>query len=1242
MEDPEIALQPFGRTLLEEMSRVAHRIQNAVSWRITVRSGKLQGPQPPWLALDGNSLGAAAAIGFMLLDRGKPYDASCLVTAAVGEGDSLETVEEEERKLEAAVEAPGISRVGVAGTSKIETEVYKERGLEVRKLNDLKDAIEFASGSAAGLRDYFQYLMELPDLGVNRPGYIGDRKPTALYVEPDVLKRERRPKSESLESILKAGMGAEWEHRKQQHQPTLPLEVLEIGEESIYGEHLEEDERRVAWKAECAGMGHGQNRCAVVLGPPGQGKTQLALMTAQELAREGWEALATQATGVDQVTLPIVLSFRELTRGEISGERTPETALRQRLASHLKGIGCPPTAIEYVVSHAHEERTWLFLDALDELLEEAQTTFKQFEDVLRQWQCRVVITSRPYAYRRWRFEFPVVEYRLAPLSESQVQALMDTWYGVVPQQANRIHQLAQRSVSVQQMSQNPLLLTLLCWVMERHKVSIYMTRTEIYDSVVRDLLGMAKGVYTVDGRRATELLPLVSEVALAIFEESAGKRAIPHGHLIDLVKSSSQRPRVQKLRVEEQKDLTLVEKADYLVDELLDKRILVSLNPERTAYAFPHRSIAEYLAACALVGKPGPGEFWQFVDAKAWDPDWEQVVLFLAGQLSCSADMLRQLLELLSDNTKDDLFRHRLAVAARCLGEIPSDQHVEVSAEIDRVTEACFAHWSDYSDWYTKGGLRHLSGALPALGRVNGRVGEVPLLNWLSQMLRAGTSHVLVSTAAAVGCMGESAARPEILAPLAELLQHDGVGVRIAAVEAIGRLMPAAATPEILTRLVEFLGNEHIDVRKAAVLAVGHCGAEALKPEILTRLAELLEDQRHFVRGDVARAVGRLGAAAATPEILTRLAEFLYDEDYFPRMCAAEAIGRLGEAAVTPEILTRLVDLQSDKSKDVIREVSEALERLGTAPVSPEIQAHLLELLRSVDGDVRKRATWAVASVGPAAVTPEILTQLTELLGDPYYQVRGFAWLPLCKLSGEALGPEMIARLDRLLDNDDADEEGPPVLGIVLSAVPSLDPKIVTPKLLSQLVELLQHREPWIRQNSTSALVWLAVTPEVLDRLTDVLRDENQKVRCEAVRTFAISPKKVTPKVEAQLEELLCDEDRMVRAYSAGALGQLPTTSRQVASRLEDLIKKDVLAFAVYSKVLSSHAILTPEAVTRLMDHIKRDEDQNYTRHNAAEALVALVANGVRIFRGPNATWQARSVLELSRRSPGASPGTPD
>ena len=116
--------------------------------------------------------------------------------------------------------------------------------------------------------------------------------------------------------------------------------------------------------------------------------------------------------------------------------------------------------------------------------------------------------------------------------------------------------------------------------------------------------------------------------------------------------------------------------------------------------------------------------FRQLVDAKAWDPDWLEVITLFAGQL----DDPIPLLELLADPPNDDLLRHRLALAAQCLAEIPEARMAKPSRFVDKIATEAFAFCWEHVTNYRHGVLRHWRDALSALAQVNGRVNGTPIL----------------------------------------------------------------------------------------------------------------------------------------------------------------------------------------------------------------------------------------------------------------------------------------------------------------------------------------------------------------------------------------------------------------------------------------------------------------------------------------------------------------------------------
>lgn len=319
---------------------------------------------------------------------------------------------------------------------------------------------------------------------------------------------------------------------------------------------------------------------------------------------------------MNDVPLPLVVPLNALTEGGVRTGETPDATLRRCLHTALRQRGCEGIVADYFVKRAHEDRVWLFLDALDEAGDEVMLT--KFWEALKEWQCHVIILSRPYGYEGRRLPFDVVEYRLAPFSPEQARTFVGKWEGEAPAEPiemapqahrpSRMNHLLAHNPSVQQISQSPFLLTLLCWVVERHEVPDDITRTQLYDRMVLDVLGLPpNGAGKVDEERARRWLPVLSDVAFTWFcDYNAGRRPIPSDQLIRLIAEHQQRPvplddeTGQPMKVSELKNLTPAQQADYLLDELRRKRLLVPATDKPATDVVPHRSILEYLTACAL------------------------------------------------------------------------------------------------------------------------------------------------------------------------------------------------------------------------------------------------------------------------------------------------------------------------------------------------------------------------------------------------------------------------------------------------------------------------------------------------------------------------------------------------------------------------------------------------------------------------------------------------------------------
>jgi hypothetical protein len=139
IEHPEGALAPYGESLLATVAAVSRGSAKGVAWHIRVLEKLPKGVLP----LDGSSLGGAAAVGFRLLNRGRPYKADTILICAVGANGRLERVGGEVAKLQAARDS-GIRRAGIAMDSDLSADDQARlTGLTIERLRTVREAERF-------------------------------------------------------------------------------------------------------------------------------------------------------------------------------------------------------------------------------------------------------------------------------------------------------------------------------------------------------------------------------------------------------------------------------------------------------------------------------------------------------------------------------------------------------------------------------------------------------------------------------------------------------------------------------------------------------------------------------------------------------------------------------------------------------------------------------------------------------------------------------------------------------------------------------------------------------------------------------------------------------------------------------------------------------------------------------------------------------------------------------------------
>jgi formylglycine-generating enzyme required for sulfatase activity len=467
----------------------------------------------------------------------------------------------------------------------------------------LANLVLIRSQKAEALGDYYDRLIAYPDRAEGRPPWMGSRTRTGVYVQPEVRVAERSPVRE---------------------EPA----ALRPEPDDLYGEHLRKGDP-VPWRGELRRtLRHTTNPApntsspvfpwrAVLLGPPGQGKSLTSEMSVRLLARLARRQLTTARVPLDQLPLPIVVSLAKLSdpKRERGPDQTPEAGLRQALHGLLLHEGrLTRAAADYLAAHAHESRAWIFLDGLDEATPNQATLLDYFE-VLQRWSCQVVLSSRPYGYDAWRLPFTVREYRLNPFTREQASTFIRRWFSEEAG-AGRLENLRQRNEAVRRLSEVPYLLTLLCGVAVSQDIPEMVTRGQLYESALELALGGEE--------RAADWWPLLQALGLAMFEANHRQPRMSREDLLNRIADSEDRPD------------PLTEKSDSLATDAsvpesgrrgLAKRLLAELSHARVLvrltgdglHGFGHRSIPAFLAARCLMRRQEPAEL-----ARRFREDHEQ------------------------------------------------------------------------------------------------------------------------------------------------------------------------------------------------------------------------------------------------------------------------------------------------------------------------------------------------------------------------------------------------------------------------------------------------------------------------------------------------------------------------------------------------------------------------------------------------------------------------------------------
>jgi formylglycine-generating enzyme required for sulfatase activity len=287
---------------------------------------------------------------------------------------------------------------------------------------------------------------------------------------------------------------------------------------------------------------------------------------------------------------------------------------------------------DFFLRQIQEGPCLLALDGLDEAPGAGvrERLARMVEKAARVWpKCRIAVTTRPKAYTEEVVLAGFSEARIGNLDKEMVRTFLSRWSEALfpesgekaARHARELAEAVESRPDIQRIAQNPVMLTALA-VLHWNEKRLPQQRADLYESILNWLSRSRK---QRPHRPSPErCIALLQELARAMQEHAGGRQ-------VQVAREWAAGILAPRFREIDSPEEQLERAARFLEEEELDSGIVVRRGSD---VRFWHLTFQEHLAARALAAEDdSERRRVLFKEQRAWQPEWREVALLLAGLL---------------------------------------------------------------------------------------------------------------------------------------------------------------------------------------------------------------------------------------------------------------------------------------------------------------------------------------------------------------------------------------------------------------------------------------------------------------------------------------------------------------------------------------------------------------------------------------------------------------------------------